>query len=95
MCYGIPLAAACGFESDHHALRNVGQGHVVLEEGGEEEGSTRSRVDRRSHNAAAIHVEIDPQGRRFNRRQTNFVDPNVRTAPTLVPIVGACPLLSP
>ena len=32
---GIPGAAACVFESDHHTLRNVGQGHVVLEEGGE------------------------------------------------------------
>ena len=37
MCYGILLAAAFAYESDHHALRNVGQGHVVLEEGGEEE----------------------------------------------------------
>ena len=42
--YGIPLAAACVFESDHQALRNVGQGHVVLEEGGEEEGSAGSRA---------------------------------------------------
>ena len=33
---GIPVAAACVFESDHHALRNVGQGHVVLEEGDKE-----------------------------------------------------------
>ena len=37
------LAAAFAYESDHHALRNVGQGHVVLEEGGEEEWSARSR----------------------------------------------------
>ena len=42
MYYGIivPGAAACVFESDHHALRNVGQGHVVLEES-KEEGSAR------------------------------------------------------
>ena len=60
MYYGISLAAACGFESDHHALRNVGQGHVVLEECGEEEGSARSRVDRRSpgHNAAAAAIDL-------------------------------------
>ena len=45
---------------------------MVLEEGGEEEWSARSRVDRRSHNAAAIDTEIDPQGRRFSRRQTHF-----------------------
>ena len=36
VCYGILLAAAFAYESDHHALQNVGQGHVVLEEGGEE-----------------------------------------------------------
>ncbi len=30
-------------KSDHHALRNVGQGHVVLEESGEEEWSARGR----------------------------------------------------
>ena len=35
----IPVAAACVFESNHHTVRKVGQGHVVfkLEEGGEEE----------------------------------------------------------
>ena len=43
-----------------------------MEEGGVEEGSARSRVDRRSHNAAVIDVEIDSHGRRFRRRQTNF-----------------------
>jgi len=43
-----------------------------LEEGGEEERSARSQVDRRSHDAAAIDVEIDPQGRLFSRCQTNF-----------------------
>jgi len=42
----LPLAAASAYESDHHALQREGQGHVVLEEGGEEEGSARSRVDR-------------------------------------------------
>ena len=45
----------------------------MLEEGGEEEGS---RVDRRSQNAAAIDIEVDPhivsQGRHFSRRQINF-----------------------
>ena len=39
-------------------------------QGGEEKGSARSRVDRRSHDAAAIDVEIDPKGRRFSRCQT-------------------------
>ena len=38
MYYGIPVAAAWVLESDHHALRNVGQGHVVVEEGGRGEG---------------------------------------------------------
>ena len=72
MCSGIPLAAAFVYEFEHHALRNAGQGHVVLEEGVGEEKSARSRVDRRSHNAAANDIEIDPQGRRFRRRQTDF-----------------------
>ena len=72
MYYEIPLATAFVYESDHHALPNVGQGHVVLEEGGEEEGSARSRVDRAVNNATAIDTEIDPQGRRFSRRQTDL-----------------------
>ena len=46
---------------------------MVLEEGGEEEGSARTRVDRRSHNAGATVPSIlDPQGRRFSRRRTDF-----------------------
>ena len=28
VCYGIPLAAAFVFESDHHTLQNVGQGFI-------------------------------------------------------------------
>ena len=38
--YGILLAVAFADESDHHALTDLRQGHVVLEEGGEEEWST-------------------------------------------------------
>ena len=65
------FAWAFVFESDHHSLRYGGK-DMVLEEGGEEEGSARSQVDRRSHNAAAIDIEIDRQGRRFSLRQTDF-----------------------
>ena len=76
MCYGILLAAALAYESDHHALRNVGQRHMMLEEGGEEEWSARSRGSSwRSHNATAFDIEIDPQGRRFSRRQNDFRSP--------------------
>ena len=59
VCYGIRrITAALAYESDHHALRtweSVGQGHLVcwrrvMSPG--EERSTRSRMDRRSHNAA-------------------------------------------
>ena len=62
MYYGIPVAAACAFEVDHHTLRNVGQGHVVLEEGVEEEGSARSRADRRSHDHTAYEPAQALQG---------------------------------
>jgi len=76
VCYGMILAAAFAPRRTHVPKRvwpprtNVGQGHVVvLEEGGEKVWSA-CRGNRRSHNATAI--DIDPQSRRFSRRQTDY-----------------------
>ena len=44
----------------------------MSKEVGEEERGTGGCVDRRSDDATAVDVEINPQRRRLGRRQTNF-----------------------
>ena len=48
--------------------KHTGRGRGV----GEEERGTGGCVDRRSDDATAVYVEINPQRRRLSRSRTNF-----------------------
>ena len=50
----------------------IGDGKIVSKEVGEEERGTVGCVDRRSDDATAVDVEINPQRRRLSRSRTNF-----------------------
>lgn len=51
---------------------NAGDGEIVSREVGEEERGTGGCVDRRSDDATAVDLEINPQRHRLSRIQTNF-----------------------
>jgi len=48
-----------------------GEGDCV-KEGGGEEGSSSGRVHWGCHYATALDIEVDPQRRRFGRRESDF-----------------------
>jgi hypothetical protein len=51
---------------------NAGEREIVLKKEGGKKGSTRGSVHWGCDYATAVDVEVDPQRRRFGRRESDF-----------------------
>ena len=61
----------CGLVCPSRTSERGGEGHCV-KEGGGEEGSARGSVHWGCDYAIAVDIEVDPQRRRFSRRESDF-----------------------
>ena len=72
MCYEIQRAEACADSSAHHALVNARESEIVRKMEGEKKGSARWSVHWECDYATALNIDVDPQRRRFGRRESDF-----------------------